>query len=283
MDGKKIVLGVVGAGVMGTGVAQRFAQYGYDIRLIDISKERLENARADIDRNIRIFNMTHTDRLDAGEILGRISVGVDYAALEDADYIVENVPEIISLKKEVYAKISGFCGKVSVIMANTSCIPITKLASFTDRPDSVIGVHFMNPVPVKRFVEVIRGVHTSQQTEDAVRALLGSAGFGCTCVNDGAGFVSNRLSHIFMNEAANIVMEGIATAEQVDQIFKEGFNHAMGPLHTADLIGLDTVRDSLAVLYECYQDPKYRCSPLLQKMVDAALLGCKSGKGFFEY
>lgn len=276
-------IGIIGAGVMGTGVAQRFAKYGYDVILVDISQEILEKSINSVNRNLMIDNMMSKDKVDVKDILSHITTSVNYQALKDVDVVIENIPEIIEMKKEVYLKLEECCKKDCCFLVNTSCISITEIASNTQRADKVIGVHFMNPVPVQKFAEVIRGFYTSEETIEKIQQFLISVDIDCTVINDSPGFVSNRLSHIFMNEAANLVLEGVADPEQVDKIFTEGFHHKMGPLHTADLIGLDTVVNSLKILYDSYQDPKYRCSPLLKKMVDARLLGRKTGQGFFKY
>lgn len=276
-------IGVIGAGVMGTGVAQRFATYGYDVLLIDVDSKILDKSVSTIKRTISIHNMMHKEKINAEEVMGHISVSLNYGDLKDSDIVIENVPEIYELKEKVYLEIEKYCKKECLYLVNTSCISITKIGSLTKRADQVIGVHFMNPVPMQKFSEVIKGYYTSDETIEKVKNFLKSAGINCTVINDSPGFVSNRLSHIFMNEAANLVLEGVADAKQIDEIFTQGFHHEMGPLQTADLIGIDTVVNSLDVLYESYHDPKFRCSPLLRKMVDANLLGRKTGKGFFEY
>lgn len=277
------VIGIIGAGVMGTGVAQRFAQYGYDVVLIDKTDEILDKARSSINRNLMIHNMMNKEKVDVKNVHSHIATSIDYEVLREVDVVIENVPEVIEIKEKVYLELEQKCKRECYFLVNTSCISITQVASYTSRPDRVIGVHFMNPAPIQKFSEVIRGYYTSNETIEDVKKLLKSIEINCTVINDSPGFVSNRMSHIFMNEAANIVLEGVATPEQVDMIFTEGFQHKMGPLHTADLIGLDTVVNSLEVLYQSYQDPKYRCSPLLKKLVSAGLLGRKTGKGFFEY
>lgn len=277
------IVGIVGAGVMGTGVAQKFAQYGYDVKLVDLKEDVLKKSKKTINRDLMIKNMMSGEKVDAKKILEHIEVSTDYKILENADIVIENVPEVIEIKKAVYEEIEKYCKEDCCYLVNTSCIPITEIGSYTNRPDKVIGVHLMNPVTMQKFAEVIRGFYTSEKTIQYIKNVLTSVEIDCTVINDSPGFVSNRLSHLFMNEAANLVLEGVAEPEQIDKIFTEGFHHTMGPLHTADLIGLDTVVNSLEVLYESYQDPKYRCSPLLKKMVSAKLLGRKTGKGFFEY
>lgn len=275
-------IGVIGAGVMGRGVAQRFAQYGFKVILLDKKEDVLSEAMSEIKRNIRFTSMFQKE-IKTDDIMKRISTSLSYEDLREADYIVENVTEDSVTKESVYKELEQVCKKECIYMVNTSCIPITGIGARTSRPDKVIGVHFMNPVPMKDFSEVIRGWYTSEETIEKVRNLLKETGISIEVVNDSPGFVSNRVSHLFMNEAAYLVYEGVATAEQVDTIFKKAFGHKMGPLETADLIGLDTVLDSLKVLYEEYEDSKFRACPLLKKMVRAGLTGRKSGQGFYRY
>ncbi len=281
MDIKNI--GVIGDGVMGVGVAQSLAQTGHQVVLIDISEDILTKAKQAIRNNIRFQGFMKKKVDDPEEILQKINFTTDYNLLNDADFVVENVVEQWEIKKDVYTKIDAICPQHCIFAANTSAVSITQIGSATKRPDKVIGMHFMNPVPMKKTVETVRGYHTSEETIATSKKFLAQMGKEPIIVNDSPGFVANRLSHLFMNEAANLVMENVATAKEVDDIFKKCYGHAMGPLETADLIGLDTVVDTLQVLYEAYQDPKFRCSPLLKKMVDAGLHGRKSGKGFYTY
>ena len=241
-------IGVLGAGVMGTGVAQKYAQYGYDIVLIDVEDSILNKSIRTINRNLRIHNMTSKEKINSEEILSRIKVSTSYGDLKGVDIIIENIPEVLELKKKLYQELECYCKENCYFLVNTSCISITEIASFTKRPEKVIGVHFMNPVPLQKFAEVIKGYYTGESVIELVKENLKAMDIECTVVNDSTGFVSNRLSHLFMNEAANLVMEGVATPEQVDLIFTKGFHHETGPLHTADLIGLDTVMNSLEIL-----------------------------------
>ncbi|KYD04429.1 hypothetical protein B4102_3275 [Heyndrickxia sporothermodurans] len=278
-------IGVIGAGVMGCGVAQSFAQLGYSVILIDISESILDKAKEEIYKNVRLqgfFNKSE-NLLDPEVVLSKIHFSTDYKLLENVNFIIENVTEKWEIKEEVYKKIDSICKDNCIFLVNTSCISITKVAALTKRPSQVLGAHFMNPVPIKSTVEVIRGYHTSNSTIDAIRDLLKTIGKEIIVVNDYPGFVSNRISHLFMNEAAFVVQDQVSSAEEVDNIFKKCYSHKMGPLETADLIGLDTVVHSLDVLYQTYQDSKFRCCPLLRKMVEAGLLGRKSGKGFYSY
>ena len=283
MENKKIV--IIGAGLMGCATALDVAWHGYQVILKDISTDILSKAKKNIRREYRSTCMLNKDYLatNLDTIFNRISFQTDYENIEHADIVIENISEDISQKTSEYRYLAEKCKPDVLFALNTSCISITKLASFLPNPTKVIGTHLMNPVPLKEMVEVIRGYHTSQETEAEIVSFLKTLGKKPIVINDLPGFVSNRLSHLFMNEAAFLVQDGIATAEQIDNIIKQGFNHKMGPLETADLIGLDTVMNSLDVLYQSYQDPKYRCCPLLRKMVDAGLLGYKSGQGFYKY
>lgn len=278
-------IGIIGAGVMGRGVAQSFAQARYNVVLIDIKQEILDQAKEEIYRNIRFKSfLDKSKEIESAEaVLERITFATDYQLLEKAEFIIENVPEKWSVKEEVYKSIDKICRRDCVFSVNTSCISITRVASLTQRPSQFIGTHFMNPVPLKSSVEVIKGYHTSDKTLETTKQLLSTIGKECIIVNDFPGFVSNRISHIFMNEAAFVVQDQVASPQEVDDIFKKCYEHKMGPLETIDLIGLDTVVNSLDVLYESYQDPKFRCCPLLRKMVDAGLLGIKTGEGFYKY
>ncbi|MEK4664197.1 3-hydroxyacyl-CoA dehydrogenase NAD-binding domain-containing protein [Priestia sp. FSL H7-0729] len=278
-------IGVIGAGVMGRGVAQSFAQTGHEVVLVDIKDEVLEIAGEEIYNNIRMLKLfKKVEGLEDPEIImERIHMTTELEMLREADIIVENVNEQWDIKKEVYGRIDPICHEACIFLVNTSCISITKIAALTKRPDRVIGTHFMNPVPLKSAVEVIKGMHTSERTIEEVTELLSSIGKETILVNDYPGFVSNRISHLFMNEAAFVLQDQVATAREVDDIFVKCYGHTMGPLETADLIGLDTVVDSLDVLYESYQDPKFRCCPLLRKMVYAGQTGRKSGEGFYSY
>ena len=238
-DIKKI--GVIGAGIMGTGVAQRFAQYGYEIILIDLSEDILQKSKKTIERNLLFHNMMNKEKVDQKAILERIHTQTSYQALAEVDVIIENIPENINQKLKVYEEIKNITKEDCFYLVNTSCVPITKIAGVVKQPDRVVGVHFMNPVPLQNFAEVIKTSIISEENLTLISDFLKQVKIDCTVVNDSPGFVSNRLSHLFMNEAANLVMEGVATPEQIDMIFTRGFHHETGPLHTADLIGIDTV------------------------------------------
>lgn len=278
------IIGVIGSGVMGTGVAQNLACSKMQTILLDVSDEKLEGARQEIKNGLRFQTLFKKGEFeDPEQILARIRFEKGYESLEDAGFVIENVTENWEVKKEVYEKIDGICNENCIFLVNTSCISITRIASLTKRAEKVIGVHFMNPVPVMTTVEVIKGYHTSEETIEATKLLLGKMGKDAILVNDFPGFVSNRISHLFMNEAAFVVQDQVAGPAEVDDIFKKCYGHRMGPLETADLIGLDTVVNSLEVLYDAFRDPKFRCCPLLKKMVAAGLLGRKSGQGFYNY
>lgn len=280
---KKIA--IIGAGVMGVDVAITFAAYGYDVVLLDNNQGVLDNVYQSIKKNARKYKFIaeNKDLWNADYILERISLTNSYDDLNAVDWVIENIVEDYSEKEKVYTQLNVVCGSDTKYAVNTSCISITKVAALMDHPENVIGMHFMNPVPLKEGIEVIRGHYTSEQVVQAAEELAESVCKKAIVVNDMPGFVSNRLSHLFMNEAAFLVQDNVATPEQIDAIFKIGYGHKMGPLETADLIGLDTVVNSLKVLYDEYQDSKFRCCPLLKKMVSAGLLGRKSGKGFYSY
>jgi 3-hydroxybutyryl-CoA dehydrogenase len=283
MDIKAV--GVIGAGVMGVGLAQSLAEASYQVILLDISDAILIHAKDEIKRNIRLQRMLakSTAQESSDTILRRIYLSTDYSLLEDVDFVIENVVEKWEIKKKVYEQIDVICPIHCVFAANTSAISITRIASATKRPAKVIGMHFMNPVPLKAMVEVIRGFHTSDETLETARRLLATMNKECVVVQDMPGFVSNRVLMLMVNEAIFLVQERVAPVEEVDTIFKSCFGHKMGPLETADLIGLDTILYSLEVLYESFNDSKYRPCPLLRKMFDAGLYGRKSGQGFYTY
>jgi len=278
-------VGVIGAGVMGIGVAQNLAQTGHQVILLDISENVLEKAKQEIRNNIRFqgfFNKSkQSDNPD--NVIQKIKYSTNYKLLENAEFLIENVTEKWDIKKRVYEQIDLICSPETVFAANTSAIPITRIASFTKRADKIVGIHFMNPVPLKPMVEMIRGHHTSNETIEIAKNFLSQMGKECIIVNDSPGFVSNRVLMLTINEAIFLVQDQVASAADVDKIFKTCFNHKMGPLETADLIGLDTILFSIEVLYESFNDSKYRPSPLLKKMVDAGLYGQKSGQGFYTY
>ncbi len=279
-------VGVIGAGVMGSGVAQNLAQKGFKVVLVDIADAALERAKKEIYNNVRFQGFMKKDksRLDnPDDIISKIVFTTDYEQLKSVYYVVENVVEKWEAKSAVYPKIDKICPENAVFAVDTSCYSITKVAALTKRPDKIIGIHFMNPVPMKPTVEVIKGWHTSEETINITTELLAAMGKDWIIVNDSPGFVSNRVLMLTINEAVFLLQEQVAEAKQVDDIFKKCFGHKMGPLETADLIGLDTILYSIEVLNESFNDSKYRPCSLLKKMVDAGLLGRKSGRGFYTY
>ncbi len=279
------VVGVVGAGVMGRGVAQLFAQTGHRVILVDIADDVLLRARQEIQTNVRMQGLFAPEMAACKpqDVIERITFTTSYPALAGADFVVENVTEKWDVKKSVYPQLDAVCPRSCVFGVNTSAIPITRVASLTTRAAAVVGMHFMNPVPLKPMVEVIRGYHTSDATIARAKALLGQAKRECIVVNDSPGFVTNRVMMLTVNEAIFLLQEQVSTAGDIDRLFKRCFGHKMGPLETADLIGLDTVLLSIEVIYEELNDSKYRPCPLLRKMVDAGLYGRKSGRGFYDY
>jgi 3-hydroxybutyryl-CoA dehydrogenase len=282
MDIQKV--GVVGAGTMGNGIAHVFAHSGFAVILCDVEHRFLDRGIATIAKNLdreAAKNKISADDKDA--TLARIAGVVDRGALADCDFIVEAATEKFAVKAEIFRDLDRVTRPEVILASNTSSISITKLAAVTKRPDKVIGMHFFNPVPVMKLVEVIRGLATSQESFGAVRELALKLEKTPVEVNDAPGFVSNRVLMPLLNEAMFAVMEGVATAEAVDEVFKLGMAHPMGPLTLADFIGLDVCLDIMRVLQEGLGDPKYRPCPLLIKMVDAGWLGKKSGRGFYRY
>ncbi|MCZ6858560.1 MAG: 3-hydroxybutyryl-CoA dehydrogenase [Gemmatimonadetes bacterium] len=275
---------VIGAGTMGNGIAHVFAQSGYDVRLVDVSQEVLERGlstiRNNMDRQVKKATLTVEER-DAA--LSRIETSTDVAAVDGAELIVEAVSEVPHLKFSIFREIDRAAGNGAILATNTSSISITEIAAQTDRPERVIGMHFMNPVPVMPLVEIIRGLQTSDQTIAAVIEVTKALGKTPVEVNDYPGFVSNRVLMPMINEACFCVMEGVAEPEAIDTVMKLGMNHPLGPLALADLIGLDVCLDILEVLHRGLGDDKYRPCPLLRKMVAAGRLGRKSKHGFHDY
>lgn len=279
------VVAIIGAGTMGTCIAADLLFHGKQVVLVDISEQALGQARQEIAKVIRFapaINKTLAS-IDPAKAMASIQFTTELRAVEGCPYIIENVTEDLAIKEALYTELASYMDKDSFIAVNTSCVSITRLAGLTRDPRQVIGVHFMNPSYMKPTVEVIKGFHTSETCIERTVQLLRDLGKEAIIVNDYPGFVTNRISHLFMNEAAFVVQDGVAEPAQVDDIFKKCYGHKMGPLETADLIGLDTVVRSLDVLYQSYADSKFRCCPLLRKMVDAKLLGRKTGKGFFTY
>mgnify|MGYP005856769339 CR=1 FL=1 len=277
-------IGVLGAGTMGGGIAQVCAVQGYRVTLVDVAPGALERALTGVQASVEKLHskgrLSDAER-DAG--LANITPAGDLVALRDADLVVEAVSEDAALKRDIFAQLDALTAPHTILASNTSSISITAIAAATSRPDKVIGMHFMNPVPLMQLVEIIRGLATSQETLDVVMALATRLGKTPVEAADFPGFIVNRILLPMLNEAIYALMEGVGTAEAIDTVMKLGMNHPMGPLTLADFIGLDVVLSILEVLHEGLGDPKYRPCPLLRKMVAAGHLGRKSGRGFYEY
>ncbi|MGH9931532.1 MAG: 3-hydroxybutyryl-CoA dehydrogenase [Pyrinomonadaceae bacterium] len=278
------VIAVVGAGTMGNGIAQVAARAGYTVIMCDLRDEFLQRGLQAIDKSLqRDVDKQRLSFEEKQSIMGRIKSTTDLDALSEAAFVVEAVTEDLGVKAELFSALDRIAPAEAILASNTSSISITRLGAATSRPDKVIGMHFMNPVPVMKLVEVIRGIATSNETYERVRALtekLGKTGLDC---NDSPGFVSNRVLMPMINEAIFTLYEGVATRESIDGIMKLGMNHPMGPLELADFIGLEVCLAILNVLYDGLGDPKYRACPLLKRYVDAGWLGRKTGRGFYEY
>jgi 3-hydroxybutyryl-CoA dehydrogenase len=277
-------VGVIGAGTMGNGIAHVFAKSGYEVALCDVQQAFLDRGLQTIKKNIEREVAKNKLTAEQGEAtITRIQPTLDLKALANCDFVIEAASEKFEIKSDLFRDLDSFCRPDVILATNTSSISITKIAAVTKRPDKVIGMHFFNPVPVMKLIEIIRGLETSAETYELVRALSVRVGKTPVEVNDAAGFVSNRVLMPLLNEAMFAVMEGVATAEAVDEVFRLGMAHPMGPLTLADFIGLDVCLDIMRVLEDGIGDPKYRPCPLLVRMVDAGWLGRKSGRGFYRY
>jgi 3-hydroxybutyryl-CoA dehydrogenase len=281
MDINKI--GIIGSGTMGTGIAQVAATKGFKVLLNDIEEKFLERSLKTMDKSLSKLVEKGKIEEDKNAILDRIRITTCLADLRESDFVVEAVFEDLEVKTKVLTSLDEVLAPEVILASNTSSISITQLAALTERPEKFMGMHFMNPVPLMALVELIKGIATTQETYDVVKGLAEALGKIPVEANDYPGFIANRILIPMINEAVYALMEGVGTAEAIDQVMKLGMNHPMGPLALADLIGLDVCLDIMNVLYEGFKDSKYRPCPLLQKMVNAGYLGRKSERGFYDY
>ena len=277
-------IAVIGAGQMGNGIAQVAASAGYEVLMVDIKEEYVDRGMATIQKSLtKLVSKERISQSDANDTLNRISTTTDRGECADVDLVVEAVPEILDLKTSIFSELDDICKPECILASNTSSISISTIANATNRPEKVIGMHFMNPVPIMKLVEIINGDQTSEATNSAVVEAAEKMGKIALSCNDSPGFVSNRILCPMLNEAILTLEEGVAEPEAIDGIMKLGMNHPIGPLALSDLIGLDTVLHIMNVLHEGLNDDKYAPAKLLQEMVDEGKLGRKSGEGFYKY
>ena len=277
-------VGVLGAGQMGNGIAQVAACAGFQVTMVDIKQEYVDKGLAAIERSLgKLVAKQRMSEQDAASALARVSISTDKSTIADSDLVVEAIPEIPDLKFSTFAELDGICKPSTILASNTSSISINEIAAATSRPERVIGMHFMNPVPIMKLVEIINGSETASEVSDAVVAAAEKMGKVALCCNDSPGFISNRLLCPMLNEAILALQDGVAEVEAIDGIMKLGMNHPIGPLALSDLIGLDTVLHIMNVLHEGFDDDKYAPAKLLEEMVADGKLGRKSGQGFYDY
>ena len=277
-------VGVIGAGTMGNGIAQICAVAGLQVSMVDISDEALQRGIKTVSGSLaRLVSKEKLSEADSAAALGRIKGATDYAALKNADIVIEAATENIELKLRILRQVDALVGPDTIVATNTSSISITQLAAVVQSPQRFIGMHFFNPVPLMALLELIRGLQTSDQTHARALAFAGHVGKTAVTVRNSPGFAVNRILVPMINEAIFVLQEGLAAAEDIDAGMRLGCNHPIGPLALADMIGLDTLLAVMQVLYEGFNDPKYRPAPLLREMVDAGRLGCKSKQGFYSY
>lgn len=271
-------IGIIGGGVMGCGIASVFINNGYYVHIMEKNKEKYKEVKKNIKQNNILFRFNKKNVR-----LGKYEFAESVEELSSCSFVIEAVSEKMEEKESVYHALRTQKNKKQIIISNTSCVPITQLGDIYGIPEKVVGIHFMNPVVLIDAVEIIRGKSTSENTLDQVKSLISDIHKEYFVVNDCAGFVSNRISHLYMNEAAHLFEEGIADAASIDGVFKKCYGHKSGPLETADIIGIDVVADSLDILYENYKEDKFKCASILRKMVSEGKLGRKSGEGFYKY